>query len=90
MTVSLITSGHGLDDKTMETLVKYGVRVSISVDGPEQINDALRGKGAYQTALLAIQKTSKAGFWIVWLLLLLMLIQPITTLALMTWNTLSN
>ena len=61
MTVSLITSGHGLDDKTMETLVKYGVRVSISVDGPEQINDALRGKGAYQTALLAIQKTSKAG-----------------------------
>ncbi|WNZ29886.1 MAG: radical SAM protein [Candidatus Bathyarchaeota archaeon] len=61
MNVSIITSGYGLDNKIMETLVKYGVRVSISVDGPEEINDALRGKGAYKTALAAIEKTSKAG-----------------------------
>ena len=61
MNVSIITSGYGLDDKVMETLVKYGVRVSISVDGAYKINDALRGKGAYKTALSAIQKTSKAG-----------------------------
>ena len=61
MNVSIITGGQGLDDKIMETLVKYGVRVSISIDGPEEINDALRGKGAYKTALSAIQKTSKVG-----------------------------
>ena len=61
MNVSIITGGQGVDDKIMEILVKYGVRVSISIDGPEEINDALRGKGAYKTALSAIQKTSKAG-----------------------------
>jgi AdoMet-dependent heme synthase len=61
MNVSIITGGNGLDDKMMETLLKYGVRVSISIDGPEEINDVLRGKGAYKTALSAIQKTSKAG-----------------------------
>jgi radical SAM protein with 4Fe4S-binding SPASM domain len=61
MNVSIITGGQGLDDKMMDVLVKYGVRVSISIDGPEEINDALRGKGAYKTALSAIQKTSKAG-----------------------------
>ncbi|MEJ2126721.1 MAG: radical SAM protein [Candidatus Bathyarchaeota archaeon] len=61
MKVSIITGGQGLDDKMMNVLIKYGVRVSISIDGPEEINDALRGKGAYKTALSAIQKTSKVG-----------------------------
>jgi len=59
--VSLITNGYFLDDKTFDTLVRHEVRVSISVDGPEEINDAIRGKGAYAKAVSAIKKTSKAG-----------------------------
>jgi len=61
MKVSLITNGYFLDDKTFDTLVRHEVRVSISVDGPEEINDAIRGKGAYAKAVSAIKKTSKAG-----------------------------
>ena len=61
MKVSIITNGYYLDEKTLDTLVKYGVRVSVSVDGSEEINDALRGKGAYEKAISALEKTSKAG-----------------------------
>jgi radical SAM protein with 4Fe4S-binding SPASM domain len=61
MNVSLITSGYFLDNKIFDTLVRHGVRVSVSVDGPEEINDALRGKGAYAKAVSALEKTSKAG-----------------------------
>jgi len=41
--------------------VKNQVWTSVSIDGPEEINDQLRGKGSYQKALAAIQKVSKAG-----------------------------
>ena len=61
MKVSLITSGYFLDDNIFDVLARNEVRVSISVDGPEEINDAIRGKGAYNTAISAIEKTSKAG-----------------------------
>jgi radical SAM protein with 4Fe4S-binding SPASM domain len=61
MNVSLITNGYLLDDKILDTLVRYGVRVSLSIDGPEEINDAIRGKGAYQKAISTMEKTSKAG-----------------------------
>lgn len=61
MKVSLITSGYFLDDKIFDNLVRNGVRVSVSIDGTEEINDAIRGKGAYKKALSAIEKTSKTG-----------------------------
>jgi len=61
MNVSVITNGCFLDDKTFDNLVRHEVRVSISVDGPKEINDAIRGKGAYTKAVSAMEKTSKAG-----------------------------
>jgi radical SAM protein with 4Fe4S-binding SPASM domain len=61
MKVSLITSGCFLDDKIFDNLVRNEVRVSVSVDGREEINDAIRGKGAYSKAVSAMEKTSKAG-----------------------------
>jgi radical SAM protein with 4Fe4S-binding SPASM domain len=61
MKVSVITNGYYLDEKALDTLVKFGVRVSVSVDGSEEINDALRGKCAYKKAISAMEKTSKAG-----------------------------
>ena len=61
MNVSVITNGYFLDDKTFDNLVRHEVRVSISVDGAEEINDAIRGKGAYSKAVSAMEKASKAG-----------------------------
>ncbi len=61
MNVSLITNGYFLDNQILDTLVRYGVRVSLSIDGREEINDAIRGKGAYSKAVSAMEKTSKAG-----------------------------
>lgn len=61
MNVSLITNGYFLDNQILDTLVRYGVRVSLSIEGREEINDAIRGKGAYTKAVSAMEKTSKAG-----------------------------
>ena len=61
LNVSLITNGYFLDGKIFDNLVRHGVRVSISVDGTEEINDAIRGKGAYAKAISAMKKTSRAG-----------------------------
>ncbi|MCL2643308.1 MAG: radical SAM protein [Candidatus Bathyarchaeota archaeon] len=59
--VSLITDAHRLDDVAFKLLVDNEVRISISIDGAEETNDAIRGKGAYKAAVLAIEKFSKAG-----------------------------
>ena len=61
LNVSLITNGFFIDDKLLDTLVHHGVRISVSIDGTEEINDAIRGKGAYKKAVQAIEKTSKVG-----------------------------
>jgi radical SAM protein with 4Fe4S-binding SPASM domain len=61
LNVSLLTSGYFLDDKILANLVRNGVRISISVDGTENINDLMRGKGAYAKAISAMKQTSKAG-----------------------------
>ena len=61
MDVSLITSGYHLNEKIFDNLVRHEVRVSVSVDGPKEINDAIRGKGAYEKAVSTIKKTSEAG-----------------------------
>jgi len=59
--VCLLTNGHYVNGEIYDNLVKNEVYTGVSVDGPEKINDALRGKGSYQKALSAIQKLSNAG-----------------------------
>ncbi|UCC57615.1 MAG: radical SAM protein [Candidatus Bathyarchaeum sp.] len=61
LNVSLLTSGYFVEGKVFDNLVRHGVRISLSVDGPEEINDAIRGKGAYAKAVSAMEKTSKVG-----------------------------
>ncbi len=60
LNVSLITRGYPFD-RIFDNLVRNDVRVSISVDGPERINDVIRGNGAYEKAISAVQRSSKAG-----------------------------
>ncbi len=59
--VCLLTNGYYVDGEILDNLVKYNVYTSISIDGSEKANDALRGKGSYKAALSAIQRLSKAG-----------------------------
>jgi MoaA/NifB/PqqE/SkfB family radical SAM enzyme len=61
LNVCLLTNGCFVDGEIYDNLVKNQVWTSVSIDGPEEINDQLRGKGSYQKALAAIQKVSKAG-----------------------------
>jgi radical SAM protein with 4Fe4S-binding SPASM domain len=57
--VLLLTNGYYVDGDILDNLTKYNVYTSISIDGSEQANDSLRGKGSYKAALSAIQKLSK-------------------------------
>jgi radical SAM protein with 4Fe4S-binding SPASM domain len=61
LNVCLLTNGYFVDGEIYDNLVKNEVYTGVSIDGPEKINDALRGKGSYEKALSAIQKLSKAG-----------------------------
>jgi len=61
LNASIITDGHLLDSKAFESIVKSEVRVSISIDGAEKINDLIRGKGAHAKAVSAIERLSNAG-----------------------------
>jgi radical SAM protein with 4Fe4S-binding SPASM domain len=59
--VCLLTNGYYVDGEIYDNLVKNEVFTSVSIDGPEKINEILRGKGSYEKALSAIRKLSKAG-----------------------------
>ena len=59
LNVCLLTNGCFVDGEIYDNLVKNQVWTSVSIDGPEEINDSLRGKGSYKKALAAIQKLSK-------------------------------
>ena len=59
LNVCLLTNGCFVDGKIYDNLVKNQVWTSVSIDGPEEINDQLRGKGSYKKALAAIQKLSQ-------------------------------
>ena len=59
MNASIITDGRLLDEKTIANIVKNEVKVSISIDGGEMTNDAVRGKGAYAASVKAIERLSR-------------------------------
>ena len=59
--VLLLTNGYYVKGEVLDQLTKYDVYTSISIDGAEEANDSLRGKGSYKAALSAIQKLSQNG-----------------------------
>ncbi len=58
---SIITDGHLVDDKAIKNIIKNEMRVSISIDGTEKVNDRIRGKGAYRSAVSLMKNLSKTG-----------------------------
>ena len=59
MNSSIITDGRLLDDKNFKEIVKNEVKVSVSIDGAEETNDLVRGKGAYVAAVKTIERLSR-------------------------------
>ena len=59
LNVCLLTNGCFVDGEIYNKLVENQVWTSVSIDGPEEQNDILRGRGSYKRALTAIQKLSE-------------------------------
>jgi len=59
----LISNGTLLNAQVAEQVARTFDEVRISVDGPAEVNDALRGAGTYQGALRAIRHLGNAGLY---------------------------
>ncbi len=55
---SIITDGRLLGEEAFKNIVKNQTKISVSIDGAEKTNDAIRGKGAYEAAISAIERFS--------------------------------
>jgi radical SAM protein with 4Fe4S-binding SPASM domain len=58
LSTSIITDGRMLDEDAFKKIAKNQTKISVSIDGAQKTNDAIRGKGAYAAAISAIEKIS--------------------------------
>lgn len=61
LNVSIITNGCFVEGKNFDNLLRNEVQTAISIDGTEQTNDIVRGRGMYATAISAMNKLGKEG-----------------------------
>ncbi|MFH0773559.1 MAG: radical SAM protein [bacterium] len=61
LSVVVTTNGSLMTHDHAVILAKLGIMTQISLDGPESINDSLRGKGSYANAVRAIKLLKKEG-----------------------------
>jgi radical SAM protein with 4Fe4S-binding SPASM domain len=61
LNTSIITDGRMLDETAVKNIIKNNTRISVSIDGAEKTNDAIRGEGAYPAAVAAIERFAKEG-----------------------------
>ena len=61
--VEMISNGLSLDEETARRVVRSGIRsVTLSVDGPEEVHDALRGvRGAFRRVVDAVALLRASG-----------------------------
>ena len=59
LSTSIITDGRLMDKEAFENIVKTQTKISVSIDGAQKTNDAIRGAGAYDAAVSAIEKFSR-------------------------------
>ncbi len=59
----MVTNGQLIDGAMAAQLVKSGIgSISVSLDGPEDLNDAIRGRGSTRRAIDAVAAIQSAGF----------------------------
>lgn len=61
MRVSLSTNGLLINERIAEFLKKYYVKISVSIEGPKEVNNLIRGEGHYDKAIRAIKILNNAG-----------------------------
>jgi MoaA/NifB/PqqE/SkfB family radical SAM enzyme len=59
LNTSIITDGRMLDEKAIKDIIRNKTKISISIDGAQKTNDAIRGEGAYAAAVAAIERFAK-------------------------------
>lgn len=63
--ISIITNGTLIDEEMARFLSQHGIRVTISVDGPRQVHDALRpsitGFSSYEAAIRGLEYLKRYG-----------------------------
>ena len=58
----LLTNGTLIDNEKANRLARIGVKgVQVSIEGPEDVHDAIRGKGSYSASLKGIRSLVNAG-----------------------------
>lgn len=60
--IEIISNGWFVDNEKLEFLKRYNVKIVISVDGPEDITDCLRGKGTYKQVVRVFDEANKSGY----------------------------
>ena len=58
LNASIITDGRLMDQQAVEEIIKNQVKISVSIDGGKETDDAIRGEGAYDAAVKAIERFS--------------------------------
>jgi len=61
LNTSIITDGRLLTEEIIQKIIKNKTKISISIDGGPQTNDVIRGEGAYQAAVKAIERFQHEG-----------------------------
>jgi uncharacterized protein len=65
VTMTLLTNGALVDDYTVQAVVETGTKVSVSIDGPEDLHDAARvdlhDHGTFRQALAGFRKLQQGG-----------------------------
>lgn len=59
----LMSNGTLVDASVASSIAQYFDEVRISVDGPEEVNDKLRGKGSFRKAMKAIHILNSLGMY---------------------------
>ena len=59
LNTSIITDGRLLGQEAFKKIVENQTKLSVSIDGAQETNDAIRGKGAYKAAVSAIERFSE-------------------------------
>ena len=63
--MSLLTNGARIDDLTVETVLETKTKVTVSIDGPQEVHDSARvdaaGIASYAKALMGYRKLQEAG-----------------------------
>lgn len=62
---TMVTNLVNLSDKMLDLIVKYDIRITVSLDGPKQVNDQLRvfrnGEGSFDNVYASLQRLSEQG-----------------------------